>query len=58
MVDGAVFVMIKKKRVVVFLRYPFYLSFMKLLEKGNVIEGCVSVYCTLMARKRQNKRGL
>ena len=43
MVDGAAFVMIKKKRVVVFLRYPFYLSFMKLLEEGNVIEGCVSV---------------
>ena len=43
MVDGAVFVLIKKKRVVVSSRYPFYLSFMKLLEEGNVIEGCVSV---------------
>ncbi len=59
MVDGALFVMIAKKGGSMFSQdILFYLSFMKLLEKGNVIEGCVSVYCTLMARKRQNKRGL
>ena len=43
MVDGVVFVMINKKEGRCFSRYPFYLSFMKLLEEGNVIEGCVSV---------------
>ena len=44
MVDGVLFVMIEKKgESDVFSRYPFYLSFMKLLEEGNVIEGCVSV---------------
>ena len=59
MVDGVLFVMIEKKgESDVFSRYPFYLSFMKLLEEGNVIEGCISVYRTFMARKRQNKRGL
>ena len=42
MVDGALFVMIEKKESpMCFQDILFYLSFMKLLEEGNVIEGCV-----------------
>lgn len=43
MVDGVVFVMITKREGRYILKIAFYIPFMKLLEEGNVIEGCVSL---------------